>query len=105
MARFLIGKQSYKSDNKQKQTLVMQSLRQEMIRLLRSQISKTKYSLDIAINNQLALDCIDDASGDTLDAVMATIQAAKAYRQLNLGIPDFGIPEGCDRLEGWICAL
>ena len=105
VARTLIGKQSYKSDNKQKQTLVMQSLRQEMISLLRSQISKTKYSLDVAINNQLALDCTDDPSGDTLDAVLATIQSATAYRQSNHGIPDFGIPEGCDRLEGWICAL
>jgi hypothetical protein len=100
VARTLIGKQSYKSDNKQKQTLVMRSQRQEIISLLRSQISKTKYSLDIAINNQLALDCTDDPSGDTLDAVLATIQAAAAYQQ-----PNFGIPEGCDRLEGWICAL
>ncbi len=98
VAKSLIGKQSYKSDSKQKQTSEMQFLRQEIINQVRSPISKPKYGFAVEINNQLAQECVDDASGDTLDAVLATIQAARASRQ-----PNYGIPENCDRLEGWIC--
>jgi hypothetical protein len=41
--------------------------------------------------------CISDASGDTLDAVLCAVQAAWASSQ-----PEYGIPPGCDPLEGWI---
>jgi hypothetical protein len=99
MSRSIIGKQSYKSDDKQKQTTEMQLLRQEIINHLRSHISKTKHGFVVEIDQQLTLECMSDASGDTLDAVLATIQAASAYRQ-----PNFGIPQNCDRLEGWICS-
>jgi Protein of unknown function (DUF429) len=99
MSRSIIGKQSYKSDDKQKQTSEMQLLRQAIINLARSPISKTKYGFVVEIDNQLIGECVSDASGDTLDAVLATIQAASASRQ-----SDFGIPKNCDRLEGWICS-
>jgi hypothetical protein len=98
VARALIGRQSYKSDNKLKQTAAMRSLRQEMIHLL-SPMSQTKYGLAVEISNQLVCECVDDPSGDTIDAILATIQAAGASRQPNYGMPEIG-----DRLEGWICA-
>jgi hypothetical protein len=98
IARDLIGRQSYKSDNKQKQTAIMQSLRQEMTDILRSPIAQIKYGFAIKINDQLATQCIDDHSGDAIDAIFAAIQAASASRQ-----PNYGIPVTCDRLEGWIC--
>ncbi len=41
----------------------------------------------------------DDASGDTLDAVLCLLQAAWGARQ---GWPDFGLPMPIDPLEGWI---
>lgn len=99
MARSIIGKQSYKSDDKRKQTNEMQLLRQEIINQVRSQIFTTKYGFVAEIDNQLISECVSDASGDTIDAVLATIQAASASRQ-----PNFGIPQNCDRLEGWICS-
>ena len=99
MSRSIIGKQSYKSDDKHKQTSEMQFLRQEIINQVRSPIFKTKYGFVIEIDQQLSRECVGDASGDTLDAVLATIQSSSASRQ-----PNVGIPENCDRLEGWICS-
>ena len=98
MTKSLIGKQSYKSDEKRKQTPEMQFLRQEMLNQLRSPYLKTKYGFDVAIIDSLASECEQDPSGDSIDAVFAAIQVASASRQLN-----YGIPENCDRLEGWIC--
>ena len=99
VARSLIGKQSYKSDEKRKQIPVMQILRQEILNQVRSPNLKIKYGFDIAINQDLVSECERDPSGDMLDAVFAAIQAASASRK-----PNYGIPENCDRLEGWICA-
>jgi hypothetical protein len=41
----------------------------------------------------------DDASGDSLDAVLCLVQAAWAQRQ---GAPRYGLPDEIDDLEGWI---
>jgi hypothetical protein len=98
IARSLIGKQSYKSDDKRKQTLEMQHLRREIIRQVRSPLSQEKYGFIVQISDRLDLKADLDSSGDTLDAILAAIQAASASRQ-----PNYGIPETCDRLEGWIC--
>ena len=99
IARSLIGNQSYKSDTKPKQTSAMQLLRQEIINQVRSPISKAKYGFGVKISDLLALESVNDPSGDPIDAILATIQTAFASRQ-----PNYGIPETCDRLEGWICA-
>ncbi|MFN9860504.1 MAG: hypothetical protein ACK556_20820, partial [Pseudanabaena sp.] len=56
------------------------------------------YGLSIDINVQLAEECDRDASGDTLDAVLAAVQTAWSAKQ-----PNYGIPTTCDPLEGWIC--
>ena len=99
MSRSIIGKQSYKSDDKRKQTTEMQFLRQEIINQVRSPIYNTKYGFVVEIDKQVTCECVSDASGDTIDAVLATIQAALAFR-----LPNYGIPKNCDRLEGWICS-
>ncbi|WP_190303612.1 DUF429 domain-containing protein [Pseudanabaena sp. UWO311] len=99
ISKNIIGKLSYKSDDKRKQTSEMQFLRQEIINQVRSPICKSKYGFVVEIDQQVTCECVSDASGDTLDAVLAAIQAASASQQ-----PNYGIPENCDHLEGWICA-
>ena len=42
---------------------------------------------------------LDDPTGDTLDALLAAIQAGWAYSQRAL---NYGIPPDCDPAEGWI---
>ncbi|HBC41341.1 MAG TPA: DUF429 domain-containing protein [Pseudanabaena sp.] len=98
MARAIIGKQSYKSDDRRKQTREMQLGRQTVIEYWRSPNFAATYGLSIDINVQLAEECDRDASGDTLDAVLAAVQTAWSAKQTN-----YGIPTTCDPLEGWIC--
>ena len=43
--------------------------------------------------------CIDDADGDSLDAVLAAVQAAWSWVRRD---EDYGVPQDCDRVEGWI---
>jgi hypothetical protein len=42
---------------------------------------------------------VQDASGDSLDAVLCLVQAAWARRE---GAPRYGLSEPLDALEGWI---
>lgn len=98
MAREFIGKQSYKADEKRKQTLEMQFLRQAMINRLQTSQFQEQYGFDLDISVPLAMECIEDPSGDTIDALFAAIQTTWAFQQ-----PNCGVPATCDRLEGWIC--
>ena len=43
--------------------------------------------------------CVDDVTGDSIDAVCAAVQAAWAQQQRNDG---YGVPQDCDLAEGWI---
>jgi hypothetical protein len=99
LAKRLIGRVSYKSDQKQKQTVEMQLLRQEIINQLRSQNGQTELGFAINLSQQIIDEAVNDPSGDTIDAILASIQTASALR-----LPNYGIPENCDRIEGWICA-
>lgn len=108
VARSLIdkrtGKQSYKSDTRQKQTTAMYDLRQQMINAWRRSPDyhpiQAQYQLQLAISDRLCDECVADATGDTIDAIFASIQTAWSWQQ-----PNLGIPESCDRLEGWICGF
>ena len=92
-ARQLVGKQKYKSDTKQKQTEGMRAARGEIVERLRSGL----YGLNLELGDVLAAFLLDDVTGDALDAVLCAVQAAWAAGEEN-----YGIPEGVDRLEGWI---
>ncbi len=93
VTRQLIGKQRYKSDTKRKQTEGMRGARQEVVEKMRGGL----YGLRLELGDVLAAYLLDDATGDALDAVLCAVQAAWAARQEN-----YGVPEGVDRLEGWI---
>lgn len=99
LAKRLIGRSSYKSDQRQKQTGEMRFLRQEIINQLRSQSDQAQLNFEVKLNPQIIDETINDPSGDTIDAILASIQTASA-----IGQPNYGIPENCDRIEGWICA-
>jgi len=97
VARKWIGKRSYKSDESTKQTHNKEEMRRAIIAGLRSSHLRIHYDLDLEMSDTLARECVLDPSGDTLDAVLCSIQAAWAFAQR-----DFGIPLQCDKDEGWI---
>jgi hypothetical protein len=77
LAREILGHRSYKSDEQ----------------------GRTRLKLRLQQSHALRDTLVDDASGDSLDAVLCLIQAAWAQRQ---GAPCYGLPAQMDPLEGWI---
>ena len=103
LARSVLGNTSYKSDDKARQTPDRLIARKTLINALESglvpllQGAQLRLKLSHAQRDALA----DDASGDSLDAVLCLLQAAWAERQHLAGLPRWGLPE-FDPLEGWI---
>ncbi len=83
---------AYKSDTKSKQTPDREDARARLLQRLQTGI----YGLRVRPSH-LDEACIKDPTGDTLDALLACVQAAWASRQGN-----WGIPRDVDVLEGWI---
>jgi hypothetical protein len=97
LARELIGKRSYKSDEKAKQTPERLIARKDLVTALEH--GQTRLGLALKLSNSQRDALAHDATGDSLDAVLCMVQAAWAVRQ---GAPRYGLPERFDPLEGWI---
>jgi len=95
LARELIGRRSYKSDEPARQTPERLIARKDIVEALEQGRSRLGLRLKLTHAQRDAL--VDDASGDALDAVLCLVQAAWAAGQ-----PEHGLPAGADRLEGWI---
>jgi hypothetical protein len=97
LARELLGSRSYKSDDKARQTPQRLIARKDLITALEH--GQTRLALRLKLTHAQRDALIDDASGDSLDAVLCLLQAAWAQGQ---GAPRYGLPEAIDPLEGWI---
>lgn len=97
LARELIGRRSYKSDEKAKQTPDRLIARKDLITALEHGQTRLGLALKLSHSQRDAL--AHDASGDSIDAVLCMLQAAWAARQ---GAPRYGLPAQFDPLEGWI---
>ncbi|NSL56993.1 DUF429 domain-containing protein [Uliginosibacterium aquaticum] len=86
---------SYKSDERARQTPERRAEREKIIMCLNTGAAELTLKLSPALTGQL----LDDASGDSLDAVLALLQAARAWQLREAG---FGLPADVDPLEGWI---
>ncbi len=100
LAREVLGNVSYKSDDKSKQTSQRLIARKDLITALEH--GQTRLGLRLKLTHAQRDALIDDASGDSLDAVLCMLQAAWAQTQHENGAPRYGLPEGFDALEGWI---
>jgi hypothetical protein len=97
LARELVGRRSYKSDEKAKQSPDRLIARKDIVTRLEN--GDTRLALRLKLTNAQRDALVEDASGDTLDAVLCMVQAAWAVRE---GPPNYGLPEELDPLEGWI---
>ena len=94
-ARELLGRRSYKSDDVARQTPDRLIARKDLVDALEQGRSRLGLRLKLTAAQRDALAA--DGSGDSIDAVLCLLQAAWAQQQ-----PDWGLPAGVDRLEGWI---
>lgn len=97
VARTFIGRQSYKSDDRARQTPERLLARQRLLDALCSPALVAEYGITLDLPHDLHQRLSSDPTGDFLDALLCAIQAAWAFRQ-----PGYGIPAGCDSAEGWI---
>jgi hypothetical protein len=95
LARELIGKRSYKSDEAAKRTPDRLIARKDLIEALEQ--GRSRLGLRLKATHAQRDELVADGSGDKLDAVLCMMQAAWAADQ-----PGHGVPEGVDALEGWI---
>jgi hypothetical protein len=97
LAREVLGRASYKSDDPRQQTAQRRERREQLLAAL--QAGRTRLALRLATNAELRTQLIDDGRGDTLDAALCLMQAAWGWQR---GAPDYGLPMPVDPLEGWI---
>ena len=102
LARELLGapQRSYKNDTKALQTPERLIARKDMLTALEN--GQTRLGLRLKLTHAQRDRLIDDATGDSLDAVLCMVQAAWARSQHEAGHPRFGLPAVVDSLEGWI---
>ena len=100
LAREVLGSRSYKSDDRARQTPERLIARKDLVTAL--EIGQTRLGLQLKLKHAQRDALIEDASGDSLDAVLCLMQAAWARVRHEAGDPRYGLPEGVDPLEGWI---
>ncbi|MGC1175593.1 DUF429 domain-containing protein [Polaromonas sp.] len=100
LAREILGRRPYKSDDRLKQTPDRLIARKDLITAL--EMGQTRLGLRLKLSHAQRDTLVDDASGDSLDAVLCLMQAAWAQAQHEQGARCYGLPEDLDPLEGWI---
>ena len=96
LAREILGRRSYKSDDRRKQTPERLIARKDLITALEH--GQTWLGLRLKVSHAQRDTLVDDASADSLDGVLCLLQAAWAAEQ---GPPRYGLPIEMDMLEGW----
>lgn len=97
LAREVLARDSYKSDDKARQTPQRQARRAHLIDALAQ--GRTRLQLRLELTPAQRAELIADGSGDRLDAVLCLMQAAWGAQH---GGPGYGLPMAIDPLEGWI---
>lgn len=100
LAREVLGRRSYKSDEKTRQTPERLIARKDLITALET--GSTRLGLRLKLSHAQRDALVDDARGDALDAVVCLMQAAWAQTQFANGDALYGLPADTDPLEGWI---
>lgn len=100
LARELIGRRSYKSDERARQTPERLDARRALLAAL--QAGRSRVGLRLALSPVHAQAVLADASGDCMDAALCLVEAAWGALRAGSPGPGFGLPPDLDPLEGWI---
>jgi hypothetical protein len=95
LARELIGRRSYKSDDRRRQTGERRAARVDLLDALGRGHPRLGLRLRLGRAQRDAL--VEDGAGDRLDAGLCLVLAAWAATR-----PAYGLPPRLDPLEGWI---
>lgn len=88
-ARRIVGRASYKNDARD--SVERRKARARIV-------AAVDFDAPAALRRRL----VEDASGDSLDALLCAVQAARAWRRR---AANFGLPQAVDPVEGWIAGL
>lgn len=100
LARFLIGRNAYKSeDSRKKNAPELKNRRQEIVNGLKGKAFRNRYRLTAVIPDDLQQQAVEDTSGDCLDAILCAVQAAWAWQNRD---NHYGAPPDYQSKEGWI---
>ncbi len=91
LAHALVGRRSYKNSDLPDRTEAREAIVAGLER------TNPNDGLVLGLDAVLRRSLVADASGDRLDAVLCLVQAARASRRKNYGLPAF-----VDPVEGWI---
>lgn len=100
LARELIGRRSYKSDDLSKQTPERFEARTDLLAALEAGATRLGVRLQLTAGQRAEL--LADARGDHIDAVLCLVQAAWGLQRAASPGPGYGLPVRFDSLEGWI---
>ncbi|MBO9679194.1 MAG: DUF429 domain-containing protein [Acidovorax sp.] len=100
LAREVLRRRSYKSDDKAKHTPERLIARKDLLSAL--EIGRTRLGLRLVLSPAQHDALAQDASGDSLDAALCLLQAAWGQWRHAEGDALYGLPSGLDPLEGWI---
>lgn len=100
LARELIGRRSYKSDDLAKQTPERLAARTDLLAGLEA--GTTRLGLHLQLDADQRAELLADARGDHIDAVLCLLQAAWGLQRAASPGPGYGLPVQFDPLEGWI---
>lgn len=101
VVRNIIGKIRYKAESRRSWTSALADARRQILDTITANHGRfaSTYGFSCSIAADIQQRCIDDGTGDILDAVLCSAQAAWALSRANSG---YGIPASTDPLEGWI---
>ena len=75
---------------------VARGVRDRIVQKLSDGSLFARYRLRVDLSENLDQVCIDDAEGDSLDAVLAAVQAAWSWVRRD---GSYGVPQDCDLVE------
>ncbi|MDR0213664.1 MAG: DUF429 domain-containing protein [Comamonas sp.] len=101
LARAVLGRRSYKSDDASKQTTARADARTLLLQAL-EQGDAGGLGLRLQLDEVQRSRLLADGKGDALDAVLCLMQSGWAACRRQAGDSLYGLPPDMDALEGWI---